>query len=499
VAAGSTIQKVRVATGVTVSYVTHGDPAGAPVIFLHAWGESLRAFDRLIPSLPSTVHALVPDQRGHGEADKPEVGYALEDFAADIEAFMDALGLVSAALVGASSGGYVAQRLAVDSPDRVSTLVLVGSPRSLKGRTSLADERARLVDPVDDTWVRNSMQWFPRYRDVPDWYIDDRVRDGARVPAGVWRDSLIGLTTADPATETGTITAPILTIWGDRDETISFEEEQALSLAIPGSRLVVYENTATWFFGSSQTGLLKTCLTSSATRQSDAHNADVFVGKCLHGTANTYVDRRSAGEGDLGGHYCMTIQRSRSSPASRRGRRRIEVGRHDAPVVHAGRGQPHDGWAHHGWVLQPGPDLGGNLIGDHPSLGAPSAGKQDVDGHRAADQICCHHSRQCLDAGARWPVRHEATADHRLLVHRDIDDPPAAVPEHHRHHCARHQETADELGLYDVSESGRPDFPERLRVGHEPRIDRPHADARVVDEHVEAAPRVASPLDTGGD
>lgn len=237
------IRKVRVATGVTLPYVAHGNPAGAPVILLHAWGESLRCFDRLIPSLSSTIHALIPDQRGHGDADKPEVGYALVDFAADIEAFMDALGLVSVALLGSSSGGYVAQQLAVDSPDRVSCLVLVGSPRSLQGRTSFADEVARLVDPVDDVWVRDSLGWFPRFHDVPDWYIDDRVADGARVPARVWRDSLTGLITADPPTETGTITAPTLIICGDRDELISLEEEQALSTAIPGSRLVVYEDT----------------------------------------------------------------------------------------------------------------------------------------------------------------------------------------------------------------------------------------------------------------
>lgn len=236
-------RKVRVATGVTLPYVAHGDPAGAPVILLHAWGESRRSFDRLIPSLSSTIHALVPDQRGHGDADKPEVGYALADFAADIEAFMDALGLVSAALLGSSSGGYVAQQLAVKSPDRVSCLVLVGAPRSLQDRTSFADEVVRLVDPVDDVWVRDCLEWFPRFHDVPDWYIDDRVVDGARVPARVWRDSLTGLLTADPPTETGTINAPTLIICGDRDELIPVEEEQALSTAIPGSRLVVYEHT----------------------------------------------------------------------------------------------------------------------------------------------------------------------------------------------------------------------------------------------------------------
>jgi rifampin ADP-ribosylating transferase len=66
------------------------------------------------------------DQRGHGDAGKPATGYDLESLGADIEAFMDAIGLSSAVLVGSSSGGYVAQQVAVHSPARVAGLVLVG-------------------------------------------------------------------------------------------------------------------------------------------------------------------------------------------------------------------------------------------------------------------------------------------------------------------------------------------------------------------------------------
>ncbi len=85
-------------------------------------------------------------------------------------------------LVGSSSGGYVAQQVAVDFPDRVAALVLVGSPRSLRGRPAFADEVERLRDPVDPAWVRESLTWFPLLHDVPDWYVDARVEDGLRLP-----------------------------------------------------------------------------------------------------------------------------------------------------------------------------------------------------------------------------------------------------------------------------------------------------------------------------
>jgi hypothetical protein len=51
------VRQVVLATGVRVSYVSAGLAAGAPVVLLHAWGESWRSFDRLLPLLPGTIHA----------------------------------------------------------------------------------------------------------------------------------------------------------------------------------------------------------------------------------------------------------------------------------------------------------------------------------------------------------------------------------------------------------------------------------------------------------
>jgi len=143
------VRRVGLATGVSVPYVSVGPPSAAPVVLLHAWGESWHSFDRLLPLLPRAIHAVAMDLRGHGDADKPAAGYSLVDVAADVAAFMDAVGVSSAVLVGSSSGGYVAQQVAITSPHRVAGLVLVGSPASLQGRPSFADEVDRLTDPVD--------------------------------------------------------------------------------------------------------------------------------------------------------------------------------------------------------------------------------------------------------------------------------------------------------------------------------------------------------------
>ncbi|MFD3445140.1 alpha/beta fold hydrolase [Microbacteriaceae bacterium 4G12] len=243
------VHTVRLASGLALAYRAGGPPpgnasAGTPLLLLlHAWGESSRSFSRLMPLLPAGVPALAPDLPGHGVSDKPRAGYALPEVSGDVVAFLDALDVPSAVLVGSSSGGYVAQQVAVDHPDRVDGLVLVGAPRSLHGRPPFADDVDALRDQVDPARVRASLDWFPRYTDVPEEYIEDRVRDGTAIPAAVWRVTLAGLADARPPTEAGTIRTPALIVRGSRDELIPRQEHSALAAAIPGARLVEYDDT----------------------------------------------------------------------------------------------------------------------------------------------------------------------------------------------------------------------------------------------------------------
>jgi pimeloyl-ACP methyl ester carboxylesterase len=93
------------------------------------------------PHLPDSLHAFALTQRGHGDASRPAAGYRLEDFAGDVESFMDAVGLESAMLVGHSMGGAIAQRFAIDRPERVRGLVLLGAFATLRGNARKAGGR----------------------------------------------------------------------------------------------------------------------------------------------------------------------------------------------------------------------------------------------------------------------------------------------------------------------------------------------------------------------
>jgi pimeloyl-ACP methyl ester carboxylesterase len=69
---GLRFSTIRLATGPRLHYAEHGLPNGDPIVFLHGWPDSWFSFSLVVPLLPSRLHALVPDQRGFGESDRPD-------------------------------------------------------------------------------------------------------------------------------------------------------------------------------------------------------------------------------------------------------------------------------------------------------------------------------------------------------------------------------------------------------------------------------------------
>jgi rifampin ADP-ribosylating transferase len=239
------VRSAALSTGVTLPYAEQGDAGGVPVLLLHGYADSRRFFDPLLPHLPHDVHAYVPDQRGHGDADRPAGGYAPEDLAADAAAFLDAVGLEAAVIAGQSSGGYTAQRFAVDHPERTLGLVLIGTPRDfhdMRAAEAFWRDIARLEDPVDPAWVRSFVESFP-VQPVPREVVDTMVAESCKVPAHVWKAAFRGLLDADVPIESGTIDAPTLIIWGEADELCPRSGQESLAATIPGARLVAYPGT----------------------------------------------------------------------------------------------------------------------------------------------------------------------------------------------------------------------------------------------------------------
>jgi rifampin ADP-ribosylating transferase len=240
-AASPAVRRVGVRSGISMAFREQGRSGQTTVLLLHAWAESLRSFDRMVESLPQAMHVLAVDLRGHGRSDKPLDGYDLPSVADDVCAFLEAMDVPAAVVLGSSSGGYVAQQLAVLAPARVCGLVLAGSPWSLAGRPDFADDIEALVDPISTAWAREFVDWFPVGSDVPADYLADRVDDALAIPAAVWRLSLAGLTTSTPPLRSGRIAVPTLAIWGDGDALIRADDQAAMVDAIPGAQRLTYE------------------------------------------------------------------------------------------------------------------------------------------------------------------------------------------------------------------------------------------------------------------
>jgi non-heme chloroperoxidase len=118
---------IRLETGPRLHYAEFGDRDGEPVVFLHGWPDSWFTFSRALALLPEGLRAIAVDQRGFGDSERPESGYSIAELAADVIAFLDALEISRATLVGHSFGSFVARQAAIAQPQRVDALVLIGT------------------------------------------------------------------------------------------------------------------------------------------------------------------------------------------------------------------------------------------------------------------------------------------------------------------------------------------------------------------------------------
>ena len=240
-----TIESVELRTGVTLQYAEQGDASGVPVMLLHGLSDSWHSFELVLPHLPESTRTIALTQRGHGDSSRPEAGYHFRDFAADVAAFMDALRLEAAVVVGHSMGSTIAQRFAIDHPERTMGLVLVGSFLSLPSSQpprELWSVVSTMEDPVDPGFVRE-FQESTLAKPVPQEFLETVVQESLKLPARVWKEVVACSMQDEFSGELHKIEAPTLLVWGDQDGMVPQSDQDAQTAAIAGSRLVVYEGT----------------------------------------------------------------------------------------------------------------------------------------------------------------------------------------------------------------------------------------------------------------
>jgi pimeloyl-ACP methyl ester carboxylesterase len=242
--------------GVRVHYQEAGNTADRAVLLIHGFSSSTLVWSRVFLQLAEAgFRVLALDLLGYGYSGKPRDGaYTIESQAQMVIGFLKALGIERVGLVGSSYGGAVAATCALDYPDIVKQLVLVGAVSNndptkypllrLFGMPVVGD----IVSPLligSRSLLRRRMK---RVYDRHSLMLDEHRVEARHQPlrAAATQRAIIRTARRWNAEridrEAHLLKQPVLLIWGDNDRDVPLRNGEHLNREIPGSRLVVFRN-----------------------------------------------------------------------------------------------------------------------------------------------------------------------------------------------------------------------------------------------------------------
>ena len=235
-ALATSLDSVRLSSGITLLYASQGPRTGPAVILIHGYSDSWFSFSRVLPLLSPELRVIAPDLRGHGDSERPPTGYRIADMAHDVVRLMDALNVPKAVLIGHSMGSFVARKVVELAAARVSRLVLIGG--ALRANNDVVRDLQRavneLTDPVDETFVRD-FQTSTIATPVPTPFLEAVIANSRRMPARIWKAALQGLMEFEPAG--GRPDIRTLVLGGREDAVFSRTEQIVLARQYPRGEL----------------------------------------------------------------------------------------------------------------------------------------------------------------------------------------------------------------------------------------------------------------------
>ena len=209
--------------GLPVRYEVAGE--GDPVVLVHGLSGSTRWWDRNVPALARHHRVYLVNLPGFGAFRRRAQRFVLAEATSWLLAWMEAVGLRSAHLVGHSMGGYLSLKLAARRPEAVRKLVLVDPAGMPSGRTTLGHLGPLLL--------------AARY--ARPTFLPVLVRDALYAgPFTVWRTAR-DLLAEDVRDDLRRVGMPTLLVWGDRDPLIPPSIGEVMRAEVPDSRLLVIE------------------------------------------------------------------------------------------------------------------------------------------------------------------------------------------------------------------------------------------------------------------
>lgn len=253
----ATLDRPRSATveagGYRTRYLEQGE--GEPVVLLHGSGPGVSAdsnWSRTIPALARRFRVLAPEMVGFGDTDRAEgLRYTMRTWVDHVVAFLDALQIPRAGIVGNSLGGMVTLLLARHHPDRVRRMVLMGSPgvgvRMTEGLRAL-----RAYEPSPEA-MRDLLRTHFAYD--PELVTDDLVRvryEASARPGEADNYRAIHKGQMSPDNEPFTeelvrgIDVPALLVHGRDDRVLDAELSWRMAGLLPNAELHVFPRCGHW-------------------------------------------------------------------------------------------------------------------------------------------------------------------------------------------------------------------------------------------------------------
>jgi pimeloyl-ACP methyl ester carboxylesterase len=239
--------------GVRLHYQEAGDPNAPPMILIHGFAASNLVWSKVFLEFAEAGYRVIaPDLPGYGYSAKPRhLDYTIANQAEMVVRFLKQLEIDRAVFVGSSYGAAIAATIALDHPELVQKLVMVGAVNNnrptryllmrLFGSPIIGD----ILSPLLVGSRRLLRRRMKRVYDRHSWVLDERRVDARHLPLrtrGAHRAIIRTVRRWDAervSREAHLLTQPTLLIWGDTDREVPLQDGERLHAAIPGSRLLV--------------------------------------------------------------------------------------------------------------------------------------------------------------------------------------------------------------------------------------------------------------------
>jgi non-heme chloroperoxidase len=241
--------------GIEIYYEDHG--AGQPVVLIHGYPLSGRAWDKQVPALLEAGYRVITyDRRGFGQSSQPATGYDYDTFAADLHALLEHLDLRDAVLAGHSMGtGEVTRYLAAYGSGRVAKAILIAPipPYLLQAGDNpdgvpqaLFDGFAAAARADTPAWMTGFLENFYNYRALAGTLVSEQAFQAswnlAVTASAAAAVACIATWATDFRDDLPKIDVPVLVIQGDADQVLPLGKTgQRLPALLKDARLTVIE------------------------------------------------------------------------------------------------------------------------------------------------------------------------------------------------------------------------------------------------------------------